>query len=162
MRAAKILAISGFISMSLGALNVAMAQETKTFLSQATAQKMAAACEAKAKAEGWKIIIAIVDDGGQLKHFSRMDGSFLISIEVSQMKANTATGIPFSTRKFGEIAAQNKGLELVPRTATFAGGLPIITASGKHIGGIGVSGASGDQDEACAQAALDAVKDVLK
>jgi glc operon protein GlcG len=101
-------------------------------------------------------------DGGQLKHFSRMDGSFHISIEVSQMKANTSAGIPFSTRKFGEITQQIKGLELVPRTATFAGGLPIITASGQHIGGIGVSGASGDQDEACAQAGLDAVKDVLK
>jgi uncharacterized protein GlcG (DUF336 family) len=53
-------------------------------------------------------------------------------------------------------------LELVPNSATFAGGLPIITASGAHIGGIGVSGASGDQDEECAQVAVDAVKDMLK
>lgn len=162
MRAVKLLTISGLFGLSLGLVNSAMAQEAKTFLTQATAQKMAAACEAKAKAEGWKIIIAIVDDGGNLKHFSRMDDSFHISIEISQMKANTVAGIPFSTRKFGEIAQQVKGLEFTPRTATFPGGLPIITASGKHIGGIGVSGATGDQDEACAQAALDAVKDVLK
>jgi glc operon protein GlcG len=53
-------------------------------------------------------------------------------------------------------------VELVPGTATFPGGLPILTASGKHLGRIGVSGASAEQDEACAQAALDAVKDVLK
>jgi glc operon protein GlcG len=162
MRAAKLLAIGGLFGLGLSTVNVATAQETKTFLTQATAQKMAAACEAKAKAEGWKIIIAIVDDGGNLKHFSRMDDSFLISIEVAQMKANTSAGIPFSTKKFGEISQQVKGLELVPRTATFAGGLPIITASGKHIGAIGVSGASSDQDEACAQAGLDAVKDILK
>jgi glc operon protein GlcG len=162
MRAVKLLALSGFVAMSLGTLNIASAQESKTFLTQSTAQKMAAACEAKAKTEGWKIIIAIVDDGGQLKHFSRMDDSFLISVEISQMKANTAAGIPFSSRKFGEIATQVKGIEFTPRTATFPGGLPIITASGKHIGGIGVSGASGDQDEACAQVALDAVKDILK
>ena len=162
MRAVKLLAISGLIGMSLGALNVATAQEMKPMLTLATAQKMAAACEAKAKAEGWKIIVAIVDDGGNLKHFSRMDDSFLISIKVSQMKANTSAGVPFSTRKFGEVTQAIKGLELVPNTATFAGGLPIITASGKHIGAIGVSGASADQDEACAQAALDAVKDVLK
>ncbi len=162
MRAAKLMAFSGFIAMSLGALNVASAQESKVYLTQATAQKMAAACEAKAKAEGWKVIVAIVDDGGQLKHFSRMDDSFLISVEISQMKANTAAGIPFSSRKFGEIAQAVKGIEFTPRTATFAGGLPIVTASGRHIGGIGVSGATGDQDEACAQTGLDAVKDVLK
>jgi glc operon protein GlcG len=162
MRAAKLLAIGGLFGLSLGVSSVVTAQESKTFLTQATAQKMAAACEAKAKAEGWKIIIAIVDDGGVLKHFTRMDDSFLISVEISQMKANTSAGIPFSSRKFGEIAQAVKGIEFTPRTATFPGGLPIVTASGRHIGGIGVSGASGDQDEACAQAALDAVKDLLK
>jgi glc operon protein GlcG len=43
-----------------------------------------------------------------------------------------------------------------------AGGMPIVTASGVHIGGIGVSGATGDQDEECAKVALNAVKDSLK
>jgi glc operon protein GlcG len=148
--------------MSVGTIDVATAQETKTFLTQATAQKMAAGCEAKAKAEGWKMVIAIVDDGGNLKHFSRMDDSFLISVKISQMKANTSAGVPFSSKKFGEVSQAVKGLELVPNTATFAGGLPIVTAGGKHIGAIGVSGATADQDEACAQAGLDAVKDVLK
>jgi glc operon protein GlcG len=162
MHAAKFLAIGGLFGLSLGALDVATAQETKTFLTQATAQKMAAGCETKAKAEGWKMVIAIVDDGGNLKHFSRMDDSFLISVKVSQMKANTSAGVPFSSKKFGEVAQSIKGLELVPNTATFAGGLPIVTASGKHIGAIGVSGASAEQDEACAQAGLDAVKDLLK
>jgi uncharacterized protein GlcG (DUF336 family) len=134
----------------------------RSILTLATAQKMAAACEQKAKAEGWKVIIAIMDDGGNLKYFSRMDDSFLISIKVAQLKANTSAAVPLSSRKFGEVAKANPGVELVPGTATFPGGLPIITASGKHIGGIGVSGATADQDEACAQVALDAVKDVLK
>ena len=120
------------------------------------------ACEQYARGKGWKIIVAIVDAGGVLKQFSRMDDSFMISVEISQIKAHTSAGVPVSSRKFGEIAKANPGLELVPNTATFAGGLPIITASGAHIGGIGVSGASGDQDEECAQVALDAVKDVLK
>ena len=162
MRAAKYLAITGLLAMNFGALNVASAQEMKPMLTLATAQKMAAGCEAKAKAEGWKMVIAVVDDGGNLKHFSRMDDSFLISIKVSQMKANTSAGVPFSTKKFGEVAQSIKGLELIPNTATFAGGLPIMTAGGKHIGAIGVSGASAEQDEACAQAGLDAVKDLLK
>jgi glc operon protein GlcG len=146
----------------LAATQVSLAQETRPILTQATAKKMADACEQYARGKGWKIIVAIVDAGGVLKQFSRMDDSFMISVEVSQMKAHTSAGVPVSSRKFGEIAKANPGLELVPNTATFAGGLPIITASGAHIGGIGVSGASGDQDEECAQVALDAVKDVLK
>ena len=146
----------------LAATQVSLAQETRPILTQTTAKKMADACEQYARGKGWKIIVAIVDAGGVLKQFSRMDDSFMISVEVSQMKAHTSAGVPVSSRKFGEIAKANPGLELVPNTATFAGGLPIITASGAHIGGIGVSGASGDQDEECAQVALDAVKDVLK
>ena len=162
MLLSKSFVFGGLIGLGAFAFNPAIAQEMKPMLTLATAQKMAAGCEAKAKAEGWKMVIAIVDDGGNLKHFSRMDDSFLISVKVSQMKANTSAGVPFSSKKFGEVAQAIKGLELVPNTATFAGGLPIVTGSGKHIGAIGVSGATADQDEACAQAGLDAVKDLLK
>jgi uncharacterized protein GlcG (DUF336 family) len=51
---------------------------------------------------------------------------------------------------------------LVPGIIAFAGGLPIMTEGKVHIGGIGVSGGTSDQDETCAQAGLDAVKDSLK
>jgi glc operon protein GlcG len=54
------------------------------------------------------------------------------------------------------------GIADVPGIITFAGGLPIITASKVQIGGIGVSGGTSDQDEQCSQAGLDAVKDDLK
>jgi glc operon protein GlcG len=146
----------------LAATQVSLAQETRPILTQTTAKKMADACEQYARGKGWKIIVTIVDAGGVLKQFSRMDDSFMISVDASQMKAHTSAGVPVSSRKFGEIAKDYPGLELIPHTATFAGGLPIITASGAHIGGIGVSGATGDQDEECAQVALDAVKDSLK
>lgn len=138
-----------------------MAQESRPVLSQATAKKMADACEKLAREKGWKIIVAVVDAGGVLKHYTRMDDSFLISVQVSQMKANTSAGVPVSSRKFGEFAKAIPGLELVPNTATFAGGLPIMSG-GAHIGGIGVSGASADQDEECAQAGIDAAKGDLK
>lgn len=160
MLKSKLFASTTLLSALLFACGV-NAQETKPTLTQATAKKMADACEAKAKAEGWKIIIAIVDDGGNLKHFTRMDGSFLVSVRISQLKAETSAGVPVSSRQWGEFSEKVKGLELVPGTVAFAGGLPIMSG-GKHIGGIGVSGASSDQDEACAQAGLDAVKDVLK
>jgi uncharacterized protein GlcG (DUF336 family) len=140
----------------------ALAQETRPILTQATAKKMADACENYARGKGWKLVIAIVDAGGVLKHFTRMDDSFMISVGISQTKANTSAAVPVSSRKFGEIAKNNApGLEFTPKTATFPGGLPIM-AGGAHVGGIGVSGATGDQDEECAQVALDAVKDVLK
>jgi glc operon protein GlcG len=155
--------ILGAVVLGVSALAAAQAsaQEMRPMLTQAVAKKMADACEQKAKAEGWKMIIAVVDDGGNLKHFTRMDDSFMISVRIAQLKAATSAGVPVSSRKFGELSKDVKGLELVPGTAAFPGGLPIMSG-GKHIGGIGVSGASGDQDEQCAQASLDAVKDQLK
>jgi glc operon protein GlcG len=145
----------------LACAQLTAAQETRPMLTQATAKKMADACEKLAREKGWKMVIAIVDSGGVLKHFTRMDDSFLISVGVSQRKANTSAGVPVSSRKFGEIAKSVQGLELTPGTATFAGGLPIMAGSA-HVGAIGVSGASADQDEECAQAGLDAVKGELK
>jgi glc operon protein GlcG len=155
--------IFGAVVLGAGALAAVQvsAQEMRPMLTQAVAKKMADACEAKAKAEGWNMVIAIMDGGGNLKHFTRMDDSFGISVRISQLKAATSAGVPVSSRKFGELSKDVKGLELVPGTASFPGGLPIMSG-GKHIGGIGVSGASGDQDEQCAQAAVDAVKDQLK
>jgi len=144
------------------AAGVASAIEQRPILSLEVAKKMAAACEAKAKQEGWKMNIAILDSGGNMKHFSRMDDSFLKSIEIAQLKAATSAGLPFSTKQIGEIAAKVPGIAFVPGIVTFEGGLPILTGDGKHIGSIGVSGASAEQDGMCAQAALDAVKNDLK
>ena len=149
-------------SVLLAAAGSATAIEQRPFLTLDVAKKMAAACEAKAKQEGWKMNIAIVDNGGSLKYFLRQDDSFLKSIEIAQMKAGTSAGFPFSTKQIGEIATKIPGIAFVPGIATFEGGLPILTADGKHVGAIGVSGASAEQDGVCAQAALDAVKNDLK
>jgi uncharacterized protein GlcG (DUF336 family) len=135
----------------------------------ALATKMADACEAKATQEGWKMNIAVVDDGADLVLFRRMDGAFLGSVQIAQLKAETSAKFPMPSRAFGEIAfgkdgqpGRAPGLAFVPGMAAFPGGLPIKTAAGAHLGGIGVSGGTGDQDEACAQAGLDAVADQLK
>lgn len=149
-------------SVLAAAAGSAAAIEQRPFLTLDVAKKMAAACEAKAKQEGWKMNIAIVDNGGSLKYFLRQDDSFLKSIEIAQMKAGTSAGFPFSTKQIGEIATKIPGIAFVPGIATFEGGLPILTADGKHVGAIGVSGASAEQDGVCAQAALDAVKNDLK
>lgn len=136
-----------------------LAQQQQTVISLDTAKKMAAACETLANSQGWKVIIAVVDGGGNLKYLSRMDGAFLGSIEIAQLKAGSSAKFPFSTRMIGEIAQKFvPGIVYVPGLVTFPGGLPIVTAKGEHLGSIGVSGVTADQDEQCAQAGVDAVK----
>lgn len=148
---------------SVFAAGSAAAAEMRPILTLDVAKKMAAACEARAKQEGWKMNIAILDAGGNLKHFVRMDDAFLKSIDIAMLKAGTSAGFPFSTKQVGEIAASRvPGIAYVPGIVTFEGGLPIKTAGGAHIGAIGVSGASAEQDGMCAQAALDAVANDLK
>jgi glc operon protein GlcG len=76
---------------------------------------------------------------------------------------------PFPTRGVEQLAYGKDlkggalpGLAMVPGIVAFAGGLPIMTADNVHIGAIGVSGGTADQDETCAQAGIDSVKDSLK
>jgi glc operon protein GlcG len=158
-------AVAGMVLIS----STASALETKPTLSLDLAKKMAAGCEAKAKQEGWKMNIAVVNDGANLVFFEHMDGSFLGSIYIAQHKAMTSANFPGPTRAVGEMAfgkdgkgGPAPGIADIPGVIAFAGGLPIFTASKVHIGGIGASGGTSDQDEACAQAGLDAVKDDLK
>lgn len=147
----------------------AIALEKKPALSLEIAQKMAAGCLAKAQEKGWKMNIAIVDDGANPVFFERMDGAYLGSGDVAHNKAATSAKFPFSTRQFQELAFGKDlkggpvpGIADVPGIITFAGGLPIMTADKTHIGGIGVSGGTADEDEMCSQAGLDAVKDQLQ
>jgi glc operon protein GlcG len=154
------------ISLSLATLfaaGAAGAVEMRPVLTLEMAKKMSAACEARAKQEGWRMNIAIMDNGGNLKHFARMDDSFQKSIQIALMKAETSAGFPFSTAQVEAIVRDRvPGLAHVPGVAAFEGGLPIVTAAGHHIGSIGVSGATAAQDGVCAQAAIDAVRDHLK
>ena len=140
----------------------ASAQEMKPFLTLKTAKAMAEAAEKKAAAMGIKVHIAIVDDGGNLKYFLRQDGAPLVAEKISQMKAFTAVAMEKSTADVGEVSkGETPGIELVPNLIKFGGGIPIKNAKGQILGGIGVSGASKEDDAACAQAGLDAVKALL-
>ncbi len=138
------------------------AQTLKPSLSLATAKRIAQGCEDRARKEGWNMNIAIVDEGGNLKHFTSMDNAFMLTAKIAQLKANTSVGLPFPTRQVREIAKSAQGLERTPETSMIAGGLPILLSDGRLMGAIGVSGASEDQDEVCAKAGLDAAKDLLK
>jgi glc operon protein GlcG len=139
------------------------AQEMRPTITVATAKKMADACEAKSRAEGWKMIISVVDEGGNLKYFRRMDGAYLGSIQIANLKANTAAAFPLSTKQLSDIADKGvPGLIQVPGFVMIEGGVPVINGKGQQIGAIGVSGASQENDGICAQVAVDAVKNDLK
>ncbi len=125
------------------------------------AEKMALACDAHAKSKGWKVNIAVLDAGGELLYFRRHIDSFRGSIDISINKAWTATQFGFATRFFGDvIVGVAEGIQYTPRLIIFPGGLP-IKAGDVLIGGIGVSGATGDEDEECSQVGIDAIKDML-
>ena len=155
----KKLIIGAAVGVLAAALSTgAFAQQKKMVLNLSTAKKMADACEALAKTKGWKMNIAILDAGAHLKYFVRQDDSFMGSIQIAQLKANTSASFPFSTKLIGEIAQKIPGIAHVPGIVTFEGGLPIVAGNGDQVGSIGVSGASAEDDGLCAQAAIDAVK----
>ena len=159
--AAALMLLAGFSAQAL---------EQKPILTLKMAKKMAEACEALQQAQGFRPVnIAIYDDGGNLKLFRRQENAFLGSILVANMKATTSSNFPFSSRRFGELAYGKDGepgpvpgIAELSGFAAFPGGLPIITESGAHIGSIGVSGASGDEDEQCSQAGIDAIGAMLQ
>jgi uncharacterized protein GlcG (DUF336 family) len=107
---------------------------------------------------GIKVNVAVVDAGGNLAAFLRMPGAFLHSIEIAIDKAYTAAGFGLATSAWpaalqSHSAAVRSGIPLRPRMVCFGGGLP-LRHDGRLLGGIGVSGGSEEEDEACARAAL--------
>jgi uncharacterized protein GlcG (DUF336 family) len=127
---------------------------------EAAAAAVAAAVRHAEEAE-IKINVAVVDSGGNLAAFLRMPGGFLHSIDIAIDKAYTAAGFGIPTSAWSgalksHSAAVQAGLPRRPRMVCFGGGLP-IRYEGRVVGGIGVSGGSEDEDEACARAGLAAI-----
>lgn len=126
-----------------------------------------AASAAVASAARWaeeaniRVNIAVVDAGGNLAAFLRMPGAFLHSIDIAIDKAYTAAGFGLPTSAWTEVLATHspavrEGIPMRPRMVCFGGGLP-LKHEGRVIGGIGVSGGSEQEDEACARAGLLAI-----
>lgn len=126
------------------------------------AKKMIAAAIQKATEMGIPENIAVVDDGGNLVAFERMDGAMLVGISIATDKAYTAAGTGFPTDGLGEFAQPGKlayGIALADggRVMVFAGGLPVKEGD-KLIGGIGVSGGMAPDDKKVAEAGLKALE----
>jgi len=122
------------------------------------ATAMIDAAERKAAEMGHPFVIAIVDDSGVLKAFSRMDGAALLSVQIAQDKAYTAAGFGLSTDAWHDFVKDDAPLAMgaaagIDRLIVFGGGFPIMIG-GKLAGAIGVSGGHYTQDMDVANAGL--------
>jgi uncharacterized protein GlcG (DUF336 family) len=142
-----------------------MANVVKKYsISSELAQKMVNAAVAKAGEIGVAENVAILDDGGSLKAFSRMDGAPIPTIEMAQNKAYTAL-LGVSTQDFFNFIQGDPsllaGIPTLARMAAWGGGFP-IKVNGELVGAIGVSGAPTVQNDVdCARAALALISDAV-
>jgi len=115
----------------------------------AEAEKIVEAARDKALAIGTQMCIAVVDSGGNLVAFGRMDGAQLASISISEHKARTAATFRRPTRVFEDGIQRSDYKYILSLDGVIAsrGGIPLVE-DGKLIGAIGCSGAAGSQDEA--------------
>jgi len=137
----------------------------KHSISSELAQKMVDKAVAKARELGVSENVAILDDGGNLKAFSRMDGAPIPTIEMAQNKAYTAL-LGVSTQDFFNFIKGDPsllaGIPTLSRVAAWGGGFP-IKVDGEVVGAIGVSGAPTVQNDVdCAKAALEVVSDEVQ
>ena len=160
-------AFAVILTGSILAHSGAQALESRPVLSNTLAQAMVAACFADQAANGYaNVNVVVVDDGGHLLAASRQDGACKACADIAKNKAITSALYGAPTRVMADLSfgadrdgvdAGLPGAAFVPGLVAFAGGLPVTAADGTVIAGIGVSGASSDEDEQCAQAGIDAI-----
>jgi glc operon protein GlcG len=149
------------IAIALSAMSGFAQLAEKKSLTLATAKQIAAAAEAEATNNKFAMVITILDDGGNLMYLQRMDDAQLASIQISQGKAHTALAFKRPTKMLEDgVAAGRTATLSLPGAVLIEGGLP-LTADGKVIGSIGVSGGTSAQDGMVAKAGVDALAKLL-
>jgi uncharacterized protein GlcG (DUF336 family) len=149
--------------VALGALATAVAQMPNPYglpISLESARKAAAPALAEAAKNNWTIAVAIVDPGGNLVYYEKMDNTQLGSAKVSIDKARSAALFKRPTKALQDaLAAGGEGLRIlrVQGAVPVEGGIPLVM-DGKIVGAIGVSGATSAQDAQCAKAGADSLK----
>jgi len=131
-------------------------------ITEAQANAAIAAARSAAGEIGVPMNVAVLDDGANLKAFTRMDGALLGSIDIAMGKAKTAALFGLNTEVIGEFAkpgGTSPGLENSNGgLVVFAGGIPVHGPDGRVIGAVGVSGGAVAQDYQVALAAVAAVE----
>ncbi len=125
---------------------------TKPVLTLAAAKEIKVAAQRLAQANGWNVVVAIIDDGGHLLLLERMDGTQLASVDFALKKATSALIYqrPTSAFEAGLLGGRQAVLAL-PRAIPVPGGQPLYF-NGELIGAIGISGVTAEQDDEIAKA----------
>ncbi|HEY7334060.1 MAG TPA: heme-binding protein [Bryobacteraceae bacterium] len=129
-------------------------------ISPDAAKKVAAAAIAEARKNHWEMAVAVVDTGGYLVYFERMQDTQLGSVQIAIEKAKSAALFRRPTKAFQDtLAGGGQGLRMLSLTGAVPveGGIPLVV-NGKVIGAIGASGGSSDQDGHTAEAGAAAMK----
>jgi len=126
-----------------------------------TAERVIAAAKRKASDIKTRMDIAVVDAGGNLKAFARMDGAWLGSIDISIKKARTARWFDMNTGEIGKLSQPGGPLFGIEHSngglITFPGGVPLKDRDGNVIGAVGASGSTVENDHAVATAGAEAL-----
>ncbi len=131
-------------------------------LTLSLAKKIAEAAEKEARANGWNVVIAIVDDGGNLLYLQRMDGTQIASIEVAMAKAVSSIRYRRPTKAFEDsLLGGRQAVLKLPGAMPVEGGL-LLTGNGEIVGAIGVSGVLADQDGIIAKSGAEALTVLLR
>ncbi len=131
--------------------------KTRQELTLADCETIAAAALAEARRNQWIVAVAILDDGGHLLHFARMDGASPGSAAISVEKARTAAVTRRNSGVWEERIKQGRtALLKMPGVLPVQGGVPILV-EGSCVGAVGVSGVQSHEDERIAQAGIDAL-----
>ncbi len=155
---ARLTAVVTLVVIALGAYAGASAQlAEKKALTLEAVKKMATAAHAEAVKNNWRMVIAVVDEGGHLLYLERMDETQTGSIRVAIQKARSAAAFKRPTKVFEDAVAGGRNAILGLSGATpIEGGVPIMV-DGKLIGAIGASGGTAPQDGQVAKAGVDAL-----
>jgi glc operon protein GlcG len=141
---------------------MALVLPAKKSLTLEAARVAMSACEAQAHGGGWRVVIAVVDDGGHTILLQRLDGAQWSSIDTAVNKARAAVAWKRPTRMLEE--SVNNGryafLSITQGMALLQGGVP-VEIDGQVLGAIGVSGVKASDDEAIALAGVNALKAAL-
>jgi len=129
----------------------------KTFLTLEDAKRVAAAAEAEARNNGWKVVIAVVDDGGHLLYLQRSHDTQFGSVETAVAKAHASVAFQRPTKTSEDAVLSGRLIHLaLPGVIPAEGGVP-LERDGFIVGAIGISGVRSFQDGQIAQAGVNAL-----
>ncbi len=130
---------------------------SKPILTLEDARRVAAAAESEARSNEWKVVIAVVDDGGHLLYLQRSHDTQFGSVETAIAKAHAAVAFQRPTKASEDAVLSGRLIHLaLPGVIPAEGGVPLV-CNGVIIGGLGISGVRSFQDGQIAQAGVNAL-----